>query len=76
WARYLDEERTIRDNFDALSQAERSALVNGPSRFAFDAVYAAVDADIAFYNKGADRSGAEAVVTFDQAMRLNLTLFF
>lgn len=75
WAAYLDEERAIRDNFDRLDQAERAARVNGPSRSAFDAVYAAIDANIAFYTQGADRSGAEAVVTFDQAMRLNLTLF-
>lgn len=75
WDRYLDAERAIRDAFDALDPAERAARVNGPSRHAFDAVYAAVDADIAFYNKGADQSGAHAVVTFDRAMRLTLTLF-
>lgn len=76
WARYLEEERAIRESFDQADPVERAYRVNGPSRHAFDAVYAAVDADIAFYNKGADRSGAEAVVTFDRAMRLNLTLFF
>jgi phosphoglycerate-specific signal transduction histidine kinase len=75
WTRYLEEERAIRDSFDQADPVERAYRVNGPSRHAFDTVYAAVDADIAFYNKGADRSGAEAVVTFDRAMRLNLTLF-
>ena len=34
-----------------------------------------VNADIEFNNRGADRSGAEAVATFDRAMRLTLSLF-
>ncbi|MDC7785070.1 ATP-binding protein [Rhodoplanes sp. TEM] len=76
WDAYLDEERRIRDGLSGRSAAEISALVNGPSRLAFDAVYAAINRAIAFYNTGADRSGAEAVATFSRAMRLNLTLFF
>lgn len=76
WAQYLDEERAIRAHLDTLDPGELSALVNGRSRLVFDSVNAAVNAAIEFYNREADRSGAEAVATFDRAMRLNLTLFF
>ncbi|WP_170149724.1 ATP-binding protein [Rhodoplanes roseus] len=76
WEAYLAAEREIRTDLGTLSAAQISALVNGPSRFAFDEVNAAINQAIAFYNAGADRSGAEAVATFQQAMRLNLTLFF
>ncbi|MFD2181859.1 ATP-binding protein [Rhodoplanes azumiensis] len=76
WEVYLTEERRIRDGLASRSPSDIAALVNGPSRLAFDAVYAAINRAIAFYNSGADRSGADAVATFRQAMRLNLTLFF
>lgn len=76
WDTYLAMERDLRAGLATRSADEISALVNGPSRLAFDAVNAAMNTAIAFYNAGADRSGAEAVVTFQQAMRLNLTLFF
>ncbi len=75
WAHYLGEERRVRENLDALSASALSALVNGRTRLAFDDVNAAVNAVIAFNERGADRSGSEAVATFDRAMRLNLTLF-
>ncbi|MBK5957019.1 hypothetical protein CCR97_02140 [Rhodoplanes elegans] len=75
WDVYLSEERLIREGLSSRSPGEIAALVNGPSRLAFDAVYAAINRAIAFYSSGADRSGADAVATFRQAMRLNLTLF-
>ncbi|MFL9824000.1 ATP-binding protein [Rhodoplanes sp. SY1] len=75
WDVYLGEERLIRESLASRSPGEIATLVNGPSRLAFDAVYAAINRAIAFYSSGADRSGADAVATFRQAMRLNLTLF-
>ncbi|WP_296523458.1 ATP-binding protein [Rhodoplanes sp.] len=76
WETYLGMERDLRAVLGTRSANEISALVNGPSRLAFDAVNAAMNSAVSFYNAGADRSGAEAVATFQQAMRLNLTLFF
>jgi phosphoglycerate-specific signal transduction histidine kinase len=75
WAHYLGEERRVRETLAALSPGELSALVNGRTRLAFDDVNTAVNGVIAFNERGADRSGSEAVATFDRAMRLNLTLF-
>lgn len=76
WEAYLGEESRIRADLGVRPASEISALVNGRSRLAFDAVNVAINDAVAFYNRGADRSGAEAVATFDRAMRLNLTLFF
>jgi phosphoglycerate-specific signal transduction histidine kinase len=75
WRRYLDEEAEIRANLATLSPAEMSFLINDKSRWVFNLVKDQVNADIEFNNRGADRSGAEAVATFDRAMRLNLSLF-
>jgi phosphoglycerate-specific signal transduction histidine kinase len=75
WRRYLDQEEAIRASLGALSPAELSFLINDKSRWAFNLVKDQVNADIEFNNRGADRSGAEAVATFDRAMRLNLSLF-
>lgn len=75
WQRYLDEEAEIRANLATLPPAELSFRINDKSRWGFNLVKDQVNADIEFNNRGADRSGAEAVATFDRAMRLNLSLF-
>ncbi len=75
WRRYLDEEEEIRANLATLPAAELSFLINDKSRWGFNMVKDQVNADIEFNNRGADRSGAEAVATFDRAMRLDLSLF-
>jgi C4-dicarboxylate-specific signal transduction histidine kinase len=75
WTTYLAEERMVRERLALLSPTELSTLVNGRTRLAFDDVNTAVNAVIDFNERGADRSGAAAVATFDRAMRLNLTLF-
>lgn len=75
WHLYLDEENAIRARLDSLSAEELAFLINDKSRWAFNLVKDQVNADIDFNNQGADRSGAEAVATFDRAMRLNLSLF-
>ncbi len=75
WRRYLDEEAEIRANLATLAPAELSFLINDKSRWGFNLVKDQVNADIEFNNRGADRSGAEAVATFDRAMRLTLSLF-
>ncbi len=75
WHRYLDEEADIRARLGSLSAEELAFRINDRSRWAFNLVKDQVNADIEFNNQGADRSGAEAVATFDRAMRLNLSLF-
>lgn len=75
WRRYLDEEAAIRANLATLPPDELSFLINDKSRWEFNLVKDQVNADIEFNNRGADRSGAEAVATFDRAMRLTLSLF-
>ena len=76
WDRYLAEEQNILQQLETLSATEVSALLNGQSRLIFnEVVNEAVSAAIAYYNRGADRSGADAVATFNHAMQLNLTLF-
>lgn len=75
WGRYLAEEADIRARLGTLSPAELAFLINDKSRWGFNLVKDQVNADIEFNNQGADRSGAEAVATFDRAMRLNLSLF-
>ncbi|MDR3515380.1 MAG: ATP-binding protein [Azospirillaceae bacterium] len=75
WQSYLDEEHAIHDRLGSLPPQDLARRINGQSRLAFDRVNDAFNADIAFNQQGADRSGTEAVATFDRAMRLTLTLF-
>jgi len=75
WQLYLAEEDAIRLRLDSLSPEDLTARINRTSRLAFNRVKDQVDADIEFNNRGADRSGAEAVASFDRAMELNLSLF-
>ncbi|MDR3375790.1 MAG: MCP four helix bundle domain-containing protein [Ancalomicrobiaceae bacterium] len=76
WETYLYEEQTVVAHLDRLSREEITSLINHRSRLAFDAVNDIVNAGIAAAKDGADRSGAEAVATFDQAMSIVLSIFF
>lgn len=75
WQTYLAEERTIAAALPELSPAEASDVVNNRSRLLFDAVNEAVNQVIAHIGANAQKASAEAVATFDQAVRVSLVLF-
>ena len=75
WVDYLAEEQAIAVGLPTLSAAEASRLVNDRSRFVFDAVNDAVNGVIAHIGANAEKASAEAVATFDRAIRVSLTIF-
>jgi len=75
WRDYLGEERLITEALPTITQADLSHVVNDRSRFVFDEVNEAVNQVIAYLGDGAQRSSAEAIATFDRAIRVSLSFF-
>lgn len=75
WGDYLEEERAITASLSTLTEAEISTVVNGRSRFVFDGVNDAVNAVIDYIGTGAQTASADAIATFDRAIRVSLTIF-